>query len=368
MSGLPAVVTILGLGTGTLSSSAVFPASMTTNGAATTLGFSLVQIASAVLSAAIVPVPSGGTNTSTLTVDGVLFGNGTSTIGITAAGGTSLPLLGQGAGNAPVFGVLPVIGGGTNTAILTAFGVMFGNGTSTVGITAAGTSGLPLVGNGSALAPSFGVAAVPGGGTNTSTLTANAVLYGNGTSTVGLLTAGATGQMLMGQGTSAAPVMQYPGYTLLNILTASNVTAVQDTTSINATFNNYLFHTYSMLPSNSAAAWQMLLQSGGVFQTTLYSNIAGGGTTYIDFTQAILIGTTATAGGFSGPCWLSNVNSATTIKTFRSLFLAISTAGVINNVGPSAVWTAAATATGFKLQVTTGTFSGTIAVYGLRAS
>lgn len=59
-----------------------------------------------------------------------------------------------------------------------------------------GTSGFPLVGNNATSAPSYQLLTVPGGGTGTSTLTQNGILYGNGASVVGITNAPATGQIL----------------------------------------------------------------------------------------------------------------------------------------------------------------------------
>ncbi len=174
-------LSVLGVtGSGTLAPAAIIGAAaqvLRVNDAGNTLAFGAINLASAAavtgtLPSAnmtavnlatsgaggvqgVLPVPNGGTNTSTLTATGILFGNGSSTVGITAAGNTSIPLLGQGVGNSPAFGVLPVIGGGTNTTTLTAFGALYGNGTSTVGITAAGTTNWPLIANGTAVAPAF---------------------------------------------------------------------------------------------------------------------------------------------------------------------------------------------------------------------
>lgn len=243
MSGLPAVVTILGLGSGTLSSSAVFPASQTTNGVATTLGFTLTQImttafgglptggaTAAVLqkssgadyatswgavnlatSAAVtgvLPVPNGGSGTATLTAFGVPYGTGTSALGVTSAGTTGWPLVGNGTAVAPSFAVLGVVGGGSGTASLTAFGALYGNGTATIGVTAAGTSGWPLIGNGASLAPSFAVLGVPGGGTNTATLTSNAVLLGAGTATLQFAAPSTAGNLLIDQGSTTNPAFK----------------------------------------------------------------------------------------------------------------------------------------------------------------
>jgi len=149
---------------------------------------------------AVLSVPGGGTNTTTLTAFGIPYGQGTSTIGITAAGTTAWPLVGNGTAIAPGFAVLTVPGGGTGTTILTAFGVLYGNGTSTVGISATGATALPLVSGGPTAAPAYAVLSVSGGGTNTTILTQNGIVFGNGTNTVGITAQGAAGTFLAGNG------------------------------------------------------------------------------------------------------------------------------------------------------------------------
>ena len=83
------------------------------------------------------------------------------TIG-TAYGGTGLTTFGSAnyalystSASALVAGTLPVAAGGTGDITFTANGVLYGNGTSPVGVTAAGTTGQVLVGNTGA-APSWG--------------------------------------------------------------------------------------------------------------------------------------------------------------------------------------------------------------------
>lgn len=140
----------------------------------------------------VLPVPSGGTNTTTLTAFGALYANSTSSIGATAAGTTAWALVGNGTAVAPSFAVLTVPGGGHGTSTLTLNGVIYGNGTSTVGITAAGTTLWPLLANGTSVAPSFqqlnltasvtGVLAIANGGTNnTGTLATGGVIFSDGT-------------------------------------------------------------------------------------------------------------------------------------------------------------------------------------------
>jgi len=86
--------------------------------------------------------------------------NGT-TIG-TAYGGTGLTTFGAAnyalystSSSALVAGTLPIAAGGTAATTFTANGVLYGNGTSALGVTAAGTTGQVLIGNTGA-APSWG--------------------------------------------------------------------------------------------------------------------------------------------------------------------------------------------------------------------
>lgn len=70
------------------------------------------------------------------------------------------------------------------------------NGTN-IAVNTAGTSGQAAISGGSG-APTFGTLGVSGGGTGNATLTAHAVLVGNGTSAITQLTVGTTGQLLVG--------------------------------------------------------------------------------------------------------------------------------------------------------------------------
>ena len=146
-----------------------------------------------------VAVANGGTGATTLT--GYVYGNGTSAM--TAS--NTIP-------TSALTGTLAVGNGGTGATTLTANGVVYGNGTSAVGVTAVGSTGQVLVGNtgaapswatvSSSLVSSFsagttgftpssattgavtlaGTLGVANGGTGLTTLTANYVPYGNGTS------------------------------------------------------------------------------------------------------------------------------------------------------------------------------------------
>jgi len=192
----------------------------------------------------VLTVPGGGSGGTTFTAEGILYGRGTSALGVTAAGTTGLPLVGNGTALAPAFAVLSLAGGGLNTTTLTQFGITYGNGTNTIGITAAGTSLWPLLANGTALAPSFqqlslatsvtGTLSVPFGGTGGTTFTAEGVLYGNGTAGLGVTAAGTTGWLLTGQGSATGPlfaILNLSTAPLTGILPAANMTPANLATS-----------------------------------------------------------------------------------------------------------------------------------------
>ena len=106
-----------------------------------------------------VSVANGGTGDSTLTSNGMLFGNGTSAVGITAAG-SQYQVFQSGSGGVPTVGALQlgqsaavsgqlgVANGGTGSSTLTANNLVVGNGTSAVSFIAPGTSGYVLTSNG----------------------------------------------------------------------------------------------------------------------------------------------------------------------------------------------------------------------------
>jgi len=111
---------------------------------------------------AILGVPNGGTGAATLTTNGVLYGNGTSALAVTAAGTSGQVLVGN-TGGAPSWASLSGIG-------VTSF--------------SAGTTGLtPSTGTTGAitLAGTLGVA---NGGTGATTLSSGYLVKGNGTSAV----------------------------------------------------------------------------------------------------------------------------------------------------------------------------------------
>ncbi len=110
-------------------------------------------------------VARGGIGVGTLTNHGVLIGQGTSAVAATAVGGANTFLAGVAAsdpvfravdvGTADVTGTLPVARGGTGDTTLAAHGVLIGNGTSAVSVTATGTAAQVLTSGGASADPTW---------------------------------------------------------------------------------------------------------------------------------------------------------------------------------------------------------------------
>lgn len=88
-------------------------------------------------------VVNGGTGAATFTTHGVLLGEGAATLGVTAVGAAGIPLIGA-TGADPVFGTAVVGGGGTGVATLAAHGLLIGEGTGNVAVTAPAADSVPL--------------------------------------------------------------------------------------------------------------------------------------------------------------------------------------------------------------------------------
>lgn len=118
-------------------------------------------------------VANGGSGHASLTVHDVLVGNGTSAITqVTPSSTSGVPLVSAGSSADPTFGTAVVAGGGTGQTSFTVHGVIVGNSTSGLSVTAAGAAGTVLTGNG-ASDPTF---QAPTATPNTIQLTASAAI------------------------------------------------------------------------------------------------------------------------------------------------------------------------------------------------
>jgi hypothetical protein len=151
-----------------------------------------------------VPVTQGGTGRATLTIHSVLLGEGVAPVNFAVPGTAGIALVSAGAAADPSFSTVLVVGGGTGAVTFTAHGVLIGEGTGPVVATAAGGSGIPLIGQGAA-DPIFGTAIVAGGGTGITSGVSGGIPYFSSTTTIassGLLPANA---IVTGGGAGSAP-------------------------------------------------------------------------------------------------------------------------------------------------------------------
>jgi len=174
-----------------------------------------LSISSNGLSLGTVPVSSGGTGATTLTSGSLLKGNGTSAISAATAGtdysaGTSTLLTGilksttiTGALTIAAASDFPTLNQNTTGNASTATKLAASKNIN--GVAFDGSSDITISASAGTLS---GTVAVANGGTGATTLTANNVLLGNGTSAVQAVSPGTTGNVLTSNGTtwtSAAP-------------------------------------------------------------------------------------------------------------------------------------------------------------------
>jgi hypothetical protein len=187
------------------------------------------------------PIANGGTNsTATPTAGGVGYGTGTAHA-YSAAGTSGQPLISAGSSapafgtlalgtaNTNVSGTLTVTNGGTGAGTFTANGVIYGNTTSALGVTAAGTTGQVLIATTSS-APSWGQVSLTAGVTNT-------LPVGNGGT--GITTTPSNGQIPIGNGTNytAATLTAGAGIGVTNA--SGSVTVAGTGSTINSQTSGY---------------------------------------------------------------------------------------------------------------------------------
>jgi hypothetical protein len=124
------------------------------------------------------------------------------------------------------------------------------------------------------------------------------------------------------------------------------------------------------MPSQSSATFQCLVQANGVFQSTSYLNTGGAATTYIDMLNNGAPISTTSGYGYTAQLWISNVNSTSVFKSFMARnsgwFNSIS---ALTQANVNGLWNGSTSAlTGVLFQMSTGTLSGPIKVYGLRSA
>jgi hypothetical protein len=202
--------------------------------------YALYSTSSSALTAGTLPVAAGGTNVTSFTANGIVYGNGTSALGVTAAGTTGQVLVGN-TGSAPSWGTL-------SSSAVTSFSA----GTTGFTPSTATTGAITLA----------GTLATTNGGTGLTSFTSDGALYATSSSalTTGTLpiTSGGTGQI----SASAA-------FNALSPITTTGDLIIGNGTN-SATRLGIGTNGYVLTSNGTTASWQSASSSGvATFQTSL---------------------------------------------------------------------------------------------------
>jgi hypothetical protein len=194
------------------------------SGTVTSIVFSSPLTGGTITTSGTVGLPTMLTGT-TYTADGVVYGNGTSALGVTAVGSAGQVLTSNGAGNPPTFQT--VSGVGTVTSVATNNGITGGT------ITTTGTIGLASIAAGDLLSNITAGSAAPTANTLTATIdkaidnTQGDILYRSSTVWTDL-GPGTAGQLLKSGGAAANPSWVTP---LSSVATSTGLTGGTCTTT-----------------------------------------------------------------------------------------------------------------------------------------
>ena len=190
------------------------------------------------------------------------------------------------------------------------------------------------------------------------------------------LAPGTSGQYLKTQGAAANPVWATStAPTLLNTLTAGNTPALQDTTSLTASYSEYDIIFENVIPATNTTTCELQVYASGGYQATTYvtagyySNVGGAtqfgaNTTFIPCSAPVL--TANSAPGISGAFHFSNPSQTTQPKMFNGQVGYNATTSTINSATMAGYWNGSNVAvTGFQVLFSSGNItSGTIKIYG----
>ena len=302
------------------------------------------------------PVQNGGTGQTILTTFGVLIGEGSNNVNVTAAGTDGQLLIASSVGD-PAFSTVtstggtltftfgnnsinidigingftflnpwPVQNGGTGRTILTAFGVLLGEGSNSVHVTAPGTSGQVLIASstgdpkfasitstGGTLTFTFGYnslnveIAAPGftylsawpvqnGGTGRTILTTYGVLIGEGSNSVHVTAAGTNGQVLIASSTGD------PAFSTITSTTLT-FTFGYNALNVEVAVSGFTFPTPVIVPSGGT----------GRTQLTAYGVLIGEGSNNVNVTAAGTDGQVLIASSTGNPAFTSITYSGGTL-------------------------------------------------------
>jgi hypothetical protein len=181
--------------------------------------YALYSTSSSALTAGTLPVAAGGTNVTSFTANGIVYGNGTSALGVTAAGATGEVLIGN-TGSAPTWGALS---GSAVTTFQTSLNGLTPSTATSGAVTLAGTLG------------------TTSGGTGLTSYTTGDIIYASATNTLAKLPAGTNGQIL----SLASGIPSWITNTSTGVsFVVTNITASASQTTFTVTYTVGLIEVY----------------------------------------------------------------------------------------------------------------------------
>jgi hypothetical protein len=181
--------------------------------------YALYSTSSSALTAGTLPVAAGGTNVTSFTANGIVYGNGTSALGVTAAGATGEVLIGN-TGSAPTWGALS---GSAVTTFQTSLNGLTPSTATSGAVTLAGTLG------------------ATSGGTGLTSYTTGDIIYASASNTLAKLPAGTNGQIL----SLASGIPSWINNTASGVsFVVTNITASASQTTFTVTYTVGLIEVY----------------------------------------------------------------------------------------------------------------------------
>jgi hypothetical protein len=181
--------------------------------------YALYSTSSSALTAGTLPIAAGGTNVTSFTANGIVYGNGTSALGVTAAGTTGQVLVGN-TGSAPTWGTI-------SSSLVSSFQTSLSGLTPSTATTGAVT-----------LAGTLGATS---GGTGLTSYTTGDIIYSSATNTLAKLPIGTSGQIL----SIASGIPSWIANTASGVsFVVTNITASASQTTFTVTYTVGLIEVY----------------------------------------------------------------------------------------------------------------------------
>jgi hypothetical protein len=208
------------------------------------------------------------------------------------------------------------------------------------------------------------------GGTGVASPSAHTIPVNEGSSAQNNIATGTPGQFVGGNGSSTDPSYQSGPWVLLAVLTASNSASLSDTTHLTSTYIEYEIVFIDLIPASGSVSSEILVYSGGAFQTSGYAATGFAGATTVQPTTYIPVSNSAGA-ITTGPGINGSLRVATPSTSALHAFSGTVTYANIFPLNVSGVWSTAAPITGFEFCFSSSTptcnvniTSGTIKIYG----